>query len=91
MCLTPQETHPIGPFNEADYYLDCPHAQLICTTCYTCGHRSKVVRPDNQVSDRGRRITLAVNSKQDLNRQLVKVLFIILIFRRILVLYLCLN
>jgi C4-type Zn-finger protein len=74
VCLTPQETHPIGNSTFLLIFsLDCPHAQLLCTTCYTCGHRSKVVRPDNQVADRGRRITLAVTSKEDLNRQLVKV------------------
>ncbi|KAF2739992.1 zinc finger protein-like protein zpr1 [Polyplosphaeria fusca] len=55
--------------------VNIPHFKqvvLMSTVCDHCGYRSNEVKTGGEVPEKGRRITLAVESKEDLSRDILK-------------------
>ncbi|KAF2120944.1 zinc finger protein-like protein zpr1 [Lophiotrema nucula] len=55
--------------------VNIPHFKqviLMSTACDHCGYRSNEVKTGGEVPDKGRRITLSVNTKEDLSRDILK-------------------
>lgn len=44
------------------------------TNCDRCGYRDNEVKSGSAISDRGKRITLKVEDREDLSRDILKVL-----------------
>lgn len=55
--------------------VNIPHFKqvvLMSTVCDHCGYRSNEVKTGGEVPEKGRRITIAINSKEDLSRDILK-------------------
>ncbi|KAF2706610.1 zf-ZPR1-domain-containing protein [Pleomassaria siparia CBS 279.74] len=55
--------------------VNIPHFKqvvLMSTVCEHCGYRSNEVKTGGEVPEKGRRITLSVNTKEDLSRDILK-------------------
>ncbi|KAF2798319.1 zf-ZPR1-domain-containing protein [Melanomma pulvis-pyrius CBS 109.77] len=55
--------------------VNIPHFKqvvLMSTVCEHCGYRSNEVKTGGEVPEKGRRITLSVNNKEDLSRDILK-------------------
>ncbi|KAF2472119.1 zinc finger protein-like protein zpr1 [Lindgomyces ingoldianus] len=55
--------------------VNIPHFKqviLMSTVCDHCGYRSNEVKTGGEVPEKGRRITLSVNTKEDLSRDILK-------------------
>lgn len=55
--------------------VNIPHFKqvvLMSTVCDHCGYRSNEVKTGGEVPEKGRRITLAINTKEDLSRDILK-------------------
>ena len=48
------------------------------TNCDLCGYRDNEVKSGTAISEKGRRITLKVEDREDLSRDILKVIFIYL-------------
>jgi zinc finger protein len=46
------------------------------TNCDKCGYRDNEVKSGSAISDRGKRITLKVEDREDLSRDILKVIYI---------------
>lgn len=66
-CNTPCETNM--------KLVDIPHFKevvIMATTCEACGHRDNEVKGGGGVEDKGRRITLAIEGRDDMSRDVLK-------------------
>ena len=50
------------------------------TNCDICGYRDNEVKSGSAISEKGRRITLKVEDREDLSRDILKVIYIFLLF-----------
>ena len=51
------------------------------TNCDLCGYRDNEVKSGTAISEKGRRITLKVEDREDLSRDILKVIFFIYSYR----------
>lgn len=59
-----------------DFRLIAHHVQdilIMSTNCDKCGYRDNEVKSGSAISDRGKRITLKVEDREDLSRDILKV------------------
>ena len=50
------------------------------TNCDRCGYRDNEVKSGSAISEKGKRITLKVEDREDLSRDILKVIYIFLLF-----------
>lgn len=60
------------------FFLDIPYFKqvvIMCTICEMCGYRNNEVKPGGGVENEGVTITVKVSTPEDLNRDILKVIY----------------